>query len=326
MPEAVVGKPASLSRLSIRSQSRVVEPAERDRCPRRERHADADGFAVQPALVAADGLERVAEGVAQVQQRAAALLAFVLGDDGGLDLAAAPNRVGQRRGVEAPQVVDVALEPREERGVDDDAVLDDLGEPGSRARAAATMRSVPVSAKHRDRLVEGADHVFRARMVHGGLAADRRVDLREQRRRHLHEIDAALIARCRRSPSGRRRRRRPSATRQQSRWKRPSMRRSITVVNVARVLCRSPSGRTRVSSSRPRKAACTRCKVQRRDDLVGDDRGSAWPSGHRGRVGRASPARRGWGSCAHRVRRRWCPRAAGSQVELGFATRCASRC
>ena len=83
----------------------------------------------------------------EVQQRAPALLALVLGDDGGLDLAAAPDRVRQRRGVEAPQVVDVRLEPGEERGVDDDAVLDDLGEAGSRARAAATMRSVPVSAK-----------------------------------------------------------------------------------------------------------------------------------------------------------------------------------
>ena len=49
--------------------------------------------------------------------------------------------------------------------------------------------------QHGDRLMERADHVLRARMVHGRLAADRRVDLREQRRRHLHEIDAALVAR-----------------------------------------------------------------------------------------------------------------------------------
>ena len=107
MPEAVVGKPALREQALDALAVARAEPAERDRRPRRERHADADGFAVQPALVAADGLERVAEGVAEVQQRAAALLAFVLGDDGGLDLAAAPNRVGQRRGVEAPQVVDV---------------------------------------------------------------------------------------------------------------------------------------------------------------------------------------------------------------------------
>ncbi len=31
-------------------------------------------------------------------------------------------------------------------------------------------------------------------MVHAGLAADRRVHLRQQRRRQLHEVDAALVA------------------------------------------------------------------------------------------------------------------------------------
>ena len=81
---------------SMRSQSRCGEPAERGRRARREHHAEADGFAVQPALVAADGLDRVAERVAEVQQRAPAVLALVLGDDRGLDLAAAPDRVRQR--------------------------------------------------------------------------------------------------------------------------------------------------------------------------------------------------------------------------------------
>src|SRR5688572_18363027 len=65
------------------------KPAERDGGPRRERDADADGLAVQPALVVADCFEGVAEGVAQVQQRAPALLPLILGDDGCFDLAAA---------------------------------------------------------------------------------------------------------------------------------------------------------------------------------------------------------------------------------------------
>ena len=93
----------------------------------------------------ADGLERVAERVAEVQQRAPALLALVLGDDRGLDLAAAPDRVRQRGRRRALQVVDVRLEPREERGIDDDAVLDDLGEPGPSSRGGS-VRSVLVSA------------------------------------------------------------------------------------------------------------------------------------------------------------------------------------
>ena len=42
--------------------------------------------------------------------------------------------------------------------------------------------------------MERADHVLAVRMIDGRLAADRGVDLREQRRRHLHVVDAALVA------------------------------------------------------------------------------------------------------------------------------------
>ena len=38
------------------------------------------------------------------------------------------------------------------------------------------------------------NHVLSERMIDGSLAADGRVDLREQRRRHLYVVDAALIA------------------------------------------------------------------------------------------------------------------------------------
>ena len=193
-PLAVGRKPGAREQVLDALAVAQRQPAERDRRPRRERHAEADGFAVQPALVAADRLERVAERVAEVQQRAPALLALVLGDDRGLDLAAAANRMRQRCRVEAPQVVDVLLEPGEERRVDDDAVLDDLGEAGGELARRQRCERAGIR-EHRDRLMERADHVLAARMVDGRLAADRGVDLREQRRRHLHEIDAALVAR-----------------------------------------------------------------------------------------------------------------------------------
>ncbi len=43
--------------------------------------------------------------------------------------------------------------------------------------------------------MERANHVLAAQVVDGGLAADRGVDLREQRGGHLHESDAALVDR-----------------------------------------------------------------------------------------------------------------------------------
>ena len=92
---------------------RRAEPAEPVREVGRQQHADADGFAVQPFAVAGSRLDRVAEGVAEVQQRAATVLALVLGDDPGLDLAGAADREGERRRVECEQRRQVRLEPVE---------------------------------------------------------------------------------------------------------------------------------------------------------------------------------------------------------------------
>ena len=78
--------------------------------------------------------------------------------------------------------------------VADRAVLDHLGE--ARGELAVGQRAQAVGVdQHGARLVERADHVLAERMVDAGLAADRRVDLREQRRRHLHERHAALVDR-----------------------------------------------------------------------------------------------------------------------------------
>src|SRR5688572_4268531 len=96
------------------------------------------------------------ERVAEIQQRAPALLTFVLGDDSGLDLAAAPDRVRQCRGVEPREIVDVLFEPREERRIDDDAVLDDLCEPGGKLARRQRAQSARVG-ENGDRLVERAD-------------------------------------------------------------------------------------------------------------------------------------------------------------------------
>ena len=42
-----------------------------------------------------------------------------------------------------------------------------------------------------NRLMERADEILALARIDAGLAADRRVDLRKQCRRHLHEIEAA---------------------------------------------------------------------------------------------------------------------------------------
>ena len=77
-------------------------------------------------------------------------------------------------------------------GLDVIAVLDHLVEPG--AELAARQRGEDRRIDdHGVRLVEGADQVLAERMIDADLAADRAVHLRQQRRRHVHERDAAQV-------------------------------------------------------------------------------------------------------------------------------------
>ena len=156
-------------------------------------HAAADRLAVQPFAVAQARLDRVAEGVAEVQNSAQAALALVAADHLRLDLAGALHRLRQRRLVARAQPLDAGLDPGEELGIGDRAVLDDLGQSRRELALGQRVERVEV-ADHTHRLVERADHVLAQRVVDRGLAADRRVDLRQQRRGHLHEGHAAHVA------------------------------------------------------------------------------------------------------------------------------------
>ena len=133
------------------------------------------------------------ERMAEVELGAPAALALVGGDDLRLDLAGALHGVRQRVRILREQRVEMTLEPVEKRRIGDERVLDDLGEPGAEL-AGRQRRQRRGVGDHRDRLVKGADQVLAGGMVHAGLAADRGVDLREQRGRQLDEIDTALVA------------------------------------------------------------------------------------------------------------------------------------
>ena len=76
------------------------------------------------------------------------------------------------------------------------AVLDDFVEPRPELppRQRAEHRRVD---DDRVRLIERADQVLAERMVDADLAADGAVDLREQRRRHMHQRDAPQVGRRR---------------------------------------------------------------------------------------------------------------------------------
>ena len=74
--------------------------------------------------------KRMAEGVAEIEQRPLALLALVGGDDRGLHAAAGHHGVPERLGLERAQRIALAFAPGEEFGVADQPVFDGLGIAG----------------------------------------------------------------------------------------------------------------------------------------------------------------------------------------------------
>jgi hypothetical protein len=147
---------------------------------------------VQPLAVAQSGLDRVAEGVAEIEDGAQPGLALVAADHARLDLAGTGHRVRERARIARKQRRQRALHRIQVGRVGDRAMLDHFGEPRGELALRQRRQAADVG-KHQPRLVEGADHVLAQRMVDAGLAADRRVHLGQQRGGHLDEVDAPLV-------------------------------------------------------------------------------------------------------------------------------------
>ena len=158
----------------------------------RDEHAVADRFAVSEPTVLGNRLERVSGGVAEVEDAAQARFLLVLRDHVRLDPARLGDDRGQHLGFTIEDRAMLLRDTFEERGAGGDAVLDDFIEAGAElaARQRAEHRRV---GDHRVRLVEGADQVLPERMVDADLAANRAVDLRQERGRYVDERDAAQV-------------------------------------------------------------------------------------------------------------------------------------
>ncbi len=83
---------------------------------------------------------------------------------------------------------------RKQRCIADCAVLDHLGYPGRELARRQRRKRIEVR-HHQLRLMKRADEVFALGQIHARLAADRAIHHRQQRRRYLHESDAAQVRR-----------------------------------------------------------------------------------------------------------------------------------
>src|SRR5215470_18071046 len=90
----------------------------------RERHARRHGLTVEQLRAEAGlRLERVSEGMAEIQQLTLAALALIRRDHGGLLGTALSHRADQRGRIPREQLRAVALQPFEESTISDQTVL-----------------------------------------------------------------------------------------------------------------------------------------------------------------------------------------------------------
>ena len=135
-------------------------------------------------------LQRMAECVAEVEQRPGATLALVQCDHGGLRLATDPHRLRQRFRLQRQHAFGILLQPGPELRLIDQAVFRHFRIAGEQLPARQARQHVGIR-QHQARLMEGANQVLAMAGVDRGLATDRAIDLAQQRRRHLHIVDAA---------------------------------------------------------------------------------------------------------------------------------------
>ncbi len=113
----------ALDALGLRSREQPAFGGE----GKRQCHPERNRLAVQkPVGKAGCGLERVAEGMAEIEQRPLAALALVTRDDGGLHATAHRDGV-LARGTACEQLPPVRLQPGEEAGIPEQAIFDDFG-------------------------------------------------------------------------------------------------------------------------------------------------------------------------------------------------------
>ena len=140
--------------------------------------------------VAGLGFERVAEGVAEIQDAAQVAFALVAGDHLAFIRTESAMMRSTASGVRASTSSLCSHQECEELGVADDAGLDDFVEAGAVLAVGQGVEHGRVD-EDGERLVEAADQVLAADEVHAGLAADRGVHLGEQGGRDLEHGNAA---------------------------------------------------------------------------------------------------------------------------------------
>ncbi len=150
-------------------------------------HAQTDRFAVPQRSESSRRLETVPDGMTQVQHATSPLLPLVVTDHPRLERNAPADRARRRRSVSRAQRLGVSLEGRDRFLPVDPRGLEDLTEPRDPLRDGQRLQGLDV-AEHEARLMECTHHVLCAGVVDPGLSTDGAIDHRQERSRHLTEV------------------------------------------------------------------------------------------------------------------------------------------
>ena len=147
---------------------------------------------MEQGRVPAHGLQRMPDRVAEVQRAPEVLLVRIPGDQRRLDGGGAGDEPLEQCVVAREHPLGVRVDELPVGRGGDDRLLDRLGQAGTQVawRQRAQERHVGHDARG---LMERAQEVLRHRVIGRDLAAERAVDLGEQRGRHVHVRQAAHV-------------------------------------------------------------------------------------------------------------------------------------
>src|SRR5262245_341872 len=144
--------------------------------------------------ISGDSFERMSDGVAEIEDAAQTRFAFIGRDDFGLDLATARDHSGERHTIERIDPFEIVLDQGEQLRVADHSVFDRLIKSRSQFASGQAAQYARVN-DDRAGLMKSPDQVLAEFVIDRGLASDRAVNLREQRRGYLNVVDPAQKSR-----------------------------------------------------------------------------------------------------------------------------------
>src|SRR5579864_6646333 len=150
---------------------------------------------MQVFAVMGNRFKAVPDCVAEVQQRPEAALCFVLAYNLRFDFTATGDDPREGYRIPGDEFRQAALQFCKQRSVVDDAVLDNLSQPGPVFSFRKRFERVQV-AQDKPGLVKGAYKILAGLEVNSDFAADRTVHLCQERCRDLNKRDSAKVS-CR---------------------------------------------------------------------------------------------------------------------------------